>query len=87
MQNRTGNWYFGVVALKNPPSSVIDEGSCTDLTKENLNYDFNQTAEYPGYEIRIFTTGCYFFNKSTDEWDGLGINDRIETLRKDDFLS
>ena len=73
VKNRTGDWYFGVVALKNTPKSVIQDGSCSDITKEDLDYSFNQTEEFPGYDIRIYTSGCYFFNSTTEEWDGIGI--------------
>ena len=74
VNNQTGDWYFGVVALTNPPLSATRDGICDDLTKDNLNFDFNQTAEFPGYEIRIYTGGCYYFNSSTEEWEGLGIS-------------
>ena len=73
VKNQTGDWYFGVVALKNIPISVMRDGICDDISKDNLNFDFNQTAEYPGYEIRIYTGGCYYFNSSTEEWEGMGI--------------
>ena len=73
VKNQTGDWYFGVVALKNPPMSVTQDGVCDDLTKDNLNHDFNQTKEYPGYEIRVYTGGCYYFNSETEEWEGYGI--------------
>ena len=77
VKNRTGDWYFGVVALKNPPASASKDGSCADLTKDNFNYDFNQTSEFPGYELRIYTGGCYYFNASTEEWEGAGISVRL----------
>ena len=80
MKNRTGDWYFGVVALTNPPKSASRDGSCADLTKDNLNYDFNETAEFPGYEIRMYTGGCYYFNTSIEEWEGVGI-----TVGQSDF--
>ena len=73
MKNQTGDWYFGVVALKNPPLSVTVDGMCEDLTSDNLNVDFNQTTEFPGYEIRIYTGGCYYFNSENEEWEGFGI--------------
>ena len=80
VKNRTGDWYFGVVALKNTPKSVIQDGSCSDITKEDLDYSFNQTEEFPGYDIRIYTGGCYFFNSTTEEWDGIGITVNMNML-------
>ena len=36
--------------------------------------DFNITAtSFPTYDIRIYTGGCYFFNESSEEWEGGGI--------------
>ena len=78
VRNQTGDWYFGVVALKNPPISATQGGTCDDLTKDNLNNDFNQTTEFPGYEIRVYTGGCYYFNTSNEEWDGAGITVKLD---------
>ena len=36
--------------------------------------DFNITAtSFPTYDIRIYTGGCYFFNESSEEWEGGGL--------------
>ena len=36
--------------------------------------DFNITAtSFPTYDIRVYTGGCYFFNESSEEWEGGGL--------------
>ena len=36
--------------------------------------DFNITAtSFPTYDIRVYSGGCYFFNESSEEWEGGGI--------------
>ena len=46
IQNRTGDWYFGVVALADiVPASVEQNLTCSDLQRKDLLRDFN-TTEY-----------------------------------------
>ena len=67
VRNRTGDWFFGVVALQDPNS--LKHENCSGLTKSNLLPDFGITR----YDLRIFTGGCYYFNSSSEEWEGIGV--------------
>ena len=69
IQNRSGKWYFGVVNLVPKPPASVNNGSCADLTTSHLLTDFNGTA----YSIGIYVSGCYYYNTSTDTWEGIGI--------------
>ena len=71
---QTGDWFFGITALDGDiPASVAENQTCKDLNKGNLNPDFNQTSDNPFYDIRIYAGGCYYFNETTEEWEGIGI--------------
>ena len=73
--NDTGNWYFGVVSLKDPehPNLAKDNDgkgpNCQGMTKG----DFNTNFGFQRYEMRIFTGGCYYFNEINEEWEGGGV--------------
>ena len=73
IKNRTGNWFIGVLALKDEAdlAKLNDGQACTEdgITKEMLSEDFGVTK----YEIQTFTTGCYFHNIKTDEWESGGM--------------
>ena len=69
INNRTGDWFFGVVVLKDKNKPNVISGNCEGLTKADLLNDFGFTR----YDIRIFTGGCYYFNSTSEEWDGKGI--------------
>ena len=74
VKNRTGEWFFGVVALDGEiPESVTADHSCKDLSSGHLDPSFNESSEYPIYEIRMYTGGCYYFNRTTEEWEGVGM--------------
>ena len=70
--NDTGEWYFGVVSLKNPdhPTFSKEVPDCQGFTQGDLNTDFG----FQRYEMRIFTGGCYYFNDDTEEWEGRGVS-------------
>ena len=70
INNRTGDWFFGVVALKDPNLPNVLNGSCAGLTKADLLPDFGITR----YDLRIFTGGCYYFNPKSEEWEGVGVS-------------
>ena len=72
VKNRTGDWFFGVVALNDTNKPSLASGSCEGLTKDDLapNYGFTR------YDLRIFTGGCYYFNSTSEEWEGVGLSVR-----------
>ena len=70
INNRTGDWFFGVVALKDPKLPNVLNGSGTGLTKADLHPDFGITR----YDLRVFTGGCYYFNPKSEEWEGVGVS-------------
>ncbi len=75
--NRTGSWYMGVVAFtagKDLNSTIKDGESCnatTGMTSSDLQYDFNG-AEY--YITRIYTSACYYFNRTSEIWMARGVS-------------
>ena len=64
VDNKTGDWYFGVVVLNNPDHPSVLSGSCEGLKKSDLSKNFG----FKSYDLRIFTGGkpiaesvsCYF---------------------------
>ena len=69
IQNRSGNWYFGVVNLVAKPPPSVNKGSCADLTRSHFLSDFNMSY----YAIGMYTGGCYYYNRTTNTWEGSGI--------------
>ncbi len=72
--NRTGAWYMGVMSFAqsvNVTTAVKDEASCSamDLNRDMLEYDLRTNY----YVTRIYTSGCYFFNKTSEIWEAGGI--------------
>ena len=53
VKNKTGDWYFGVVVLKNPDHPSVASGNCAGLTKADLSENFG----FKRYDLRIFTGG------------------------------
>ena len=70
VSNNTGEWYFGVVSLKNPDHPNLAKGNCKGMSKGDLTDQFG----FQRYEMRIFTGGCYYFNEETEEWEGTGVS-------------
>jgi hypothetical protein len=73
VKNRTGKWFFGVISLSDSADigTVISDGkSCSDskLTTSILSEDFKTQT----YTFRAYTGGCYYFNTSTEVWEGVG---------------
>ena len=60
--NRTGNFYAGFGAIK--PNL---EENPINLTKEMLMEDFDD------YRVRIFVSGCYYFDDVKQSWFGDGL--------------
>jgi len=93
VKNQTGDWFFGVVALDGEiPLSVTVHHSCAELNSGHLDSNFNESKEFPFYEIRMYTGGCYFFNVSSEKWEGTGISvkeggNNILTTCNSDHLS
>ena len=64
VDNKTGDWYFGVVVLNKPDHPSVLNGTCEGLKKS----DFSKNFGFKSYDLRIFTGGeliaesvsCYF---------------------------
>lgn len=76
VRNRTGSWYFGVVAIKTPSGKnvseiIMDETKCKDskLSKDLLDWDFGMKY----YTMVAYGAGGYAFNLETDTWESIGM--------------
>ena len=60
--------------LFNLTEVFTDHMSCAEnkITEDLLEWDFFTV----NYTVQAYTSGCYFFNKETDTWDGDGITVR-----------
>ena len=76
IQNRSGDWYFGLVNLVPKAPASVENGSCADLTESHLLEDFNGTS----YMIGMYVGGCYYYNTTTDTWEGIGITVYIQMI-------
>ncbi|XP_069953284.1 polycystin-1-like protein 2 isoform X2 [Cherax quadricarinatus] len=64
--NRTGRLFLAIAILKK--NSVIPKPETNDtLQKEDfVDFDIN-------YDIRVTTSGCYFYNETSDMWSASGL--------------
>lgn len=72
--NRTGAWFLGMIAFDSSiPAAIIDGENCSvnQIDAGMLNSKTFATAHYT---TRIYASGCYFFNKTTDMWEASGIS-------------
>ncbi len=73
INNRTGNWYVGVMSLADSVDidTVSDGGSCASigLTKDWFSSDF-LTVDYL---FQAYTGGAYSFNATTEVWESIGV--------------
>ena len=53
---------------------LTEQGNCDGdiLSNDDLSADFKTSS----YELRTYTSGCYFFNQETEEWDTEGMTVR-----------
>ncbi|RWS14806.1 polycystic kidney disease protein 1-like protein 2-like protein [Dinothrombium tinctorium] len=86
IRNRTGFFYLGVVQVNSSELLTSSEAYLLDemIINENassVNYTFvDSNYTMPGlmrnfttdYTLRIFTSGCYFYNYKTGVWSGEG---------------
>ena len=63
VKNKTGDWYFGVVVLKNPNHPSATSGSCAGLSKADLSDSFG----FKRYDLRIFTGGQFLVEDTNQE--------------------
>ena len=79
IRNRTGSWYFGVVSIKGNTDKIVDEKTCAEneITKADLDDNFQTST----YLFVSYTGGSYFFNTSSEEWDGVGL-DTLNTTKE-----
>ena len=79
IRNRTGSWYFGVVSIKGNTDKIVDEKTCAEneITKADLDDNFQTST----YLFVAYTGGSYFFNTSSEEWDGVGL-DTLNTTKE-----
>ncbi|XP_076049258.1 polycystin-1-like protein 2 [Oratosquilla oratoria] len=67
INGRMGRFFFGVASI-NASSSRHKRSVVSDAT----DYEFEENL--PGnYSFRVITTGCYYFNQKTNEWDTQGL--------------
>ena len=64
--SRTGKWFLAIASTKKMLEE--DEGDCTQLSVEQLSWDFNT----PNYHLQIYIGGGYYFDENSDDWDGTG---------------
>ena len=72
--NRTGAWFLGMMAFDGSvPTDLIDGENCSvnQIDAGKLNKKSFLTDHYT---TRIYASGCYFFNKTTDMWEASGIS-------------
>ena len=79
IRNRTGSWYFGVVSIKGNTDKIVDEKTCAEneITKSDLDDNFQTST----YLFVAYTGGSYFFNTSSEEWEGVGL-DTLNTTKE-----
>ena len=79
VRNRTGSWYFGVVSIKGNTDKIVDEKTCAEneITKADLDDNFQTST----YLFVAYTGGSYFFNTSSEEWEGVGL-DTLNTTKE-----
>ena len=69
MNNRTGPWYLAIGSVKDESTlaKLEEQATCESgmLTKDKLGDDFGTV----NYTLRIYTSGCYYVNSKTDEWE------------------
>ena len=73
IKNRTGSWYFGVWSIALTKTwRPADGKSCKDntITKDLLDKDFHTEK----YTFVAYTGGAYYFNTTTEVWEGVGLN-------------
>ena len=64
--SRTGKWFLAIASTKKTLEE--DEGDCTQLSVDQLSWDFNT----PTYHLQIYIGGGYYFDENSDNWDGTG---------------
>lgn len=73
MNNRTGKWYLGVLAVKDESklAEIEMKSNCEGglLAKTDLDTEFG-TVEYI---LQTFTAGCYYLNNEKDTWEAIGL--------------
>ncbi|XP_023225224.1 uncharacterized protein LOC111626157 [Centruroides sculpturatus] len=67
IQNKTGFFYVGVVEGNDSLSEEMLFDSEHNFTKGEVSHTFSTN-----YTLRIYTSGCYFFNPDTKIWSGEG---------------
>ncbi|XP_040583519.2 location of vulva defective 1 [Lepeophtheirus salmonis] len=84
IKNQTGTWYLGVSTISN--TIILKEGkTCSDFTLANsqLDSDFKSM----NYSLRVYSGGCYYFNKVTEIWEGLGLKNLNLSRKESGCLS
>ncbi len=74
VNNRTGDWFFGVASIdtnKNVTDVIKDMETCENsgVMDAKFGKDFNTST----YDMRLYTSGMYYFDVTMEEWEGLGI--------------
>ncbi|XP_037775872.1 polycystic kidney disease protein 1-like 2 [Penaeus monodon] len=65
VRNRTGRFFLGLASLL---GNVAMETALKNITKDHLDWEPDVT-----YSLRVFTSGCYYFDEALDEWSNRGL--------------
>jgi hypothetical protein len=77
VNNRTGDWYFGVLSVatpsgKNVTEIIEDRVPCSEsgLTRSLLGWVWGIDR----YSFRTYSSGFYYFDTTIESWDGDGVS-------------
>ncbi|XP_069998872.1 polycystin-1-like protein 2 [Penaeus vannamei] len=65
IQNRTGRFFLGLASVL---GNVAMETALKNITKDHLDWEPDVS-----YSLRVFTSGCYYFDEALDEWSNRGL--------------
>ena len=75
--NRTGRWFVGVFALK--PGADVNATAPQTATCQDNNFAKEDLAGpedfgFTSYMFQTYTSGCYYFNRSSEVWESIGVS-------------
>ena len=77
--NRTGRWFVGVFALNKGLDVNATAPETMTCEENNFDKDSFASAEDFGpssYLFQTYTGGCYYFNRSSEVWESIGVTVR-----------
>ena len=83
--NRTGRWFVGVFALK--PGADVNATAPQTATCQDNNFAKEDLAGpedfgFTSYMFQTYTSGCYYFNRSSEVWESIGVTVSHNTTGK-----